>query len=77
MPQTVLHCDGMYVWTLRKSPFDDCCSLFDMDGTLVDSTAGVVGAWNNLRKSYPHLDVENILSCQSLLSAEEKRHLTL
>jgi len=33
-----------------------------MDGTLVDSTAGVVGAWNNLRKTYPHLDVQNILN---------------
>lgn len=37
-----------------------------MDGTLVDSTAGVVGAWNNLRKTYPHLDVQDILSCEDL-----------
>ncbi|KAF9568923.1 HAD-like protein [Agrocybe pediades] len=36
--------------------------LFDMDGTLVDSTAGVVGAWNLFRKSYPSIDVDNILS---------------
>ncbi|KAH7931200.1 HAD-like protein [Leucogyrophana mollusca] len=27
--------------------------LFDMDGTLVDSTAGVVGAWETFAKSYP------------------------
>ncbi|KAJ7490386.1 HAD-like domain-containing protein [Mycena galericulata] len=35
---------------------------FDMDGTLVDSTAGVVGAWEVFRKSYPGIDVEDILS---------------
>jgi len=42
-------------------------SLFDMDGTLVDSTAGVVGAWNLFRKSYPSIDVDHILSCELLL----------
>lgn len=36
--------------------------LFDMDGTLVDSTAGVVGAWETFAKTYPGLDVTNILS---------------
>lgn len=36
--------------------------LFDMDGTLVDSTAGVVGAWEVFAQSYPGLDVHNILS---------------
>ncbi|KAF6762196.1 phosphatase [Ephemerocybe angulata] len=36
--------------------------LFDMDGTLVDSTAGVVGAWNEFAKTYPGIDVQNILS---------------
>ncbi|KAI6135012.1 HAD-like domain-containing protein [Pisolithus croceorrhizus] len=36
--------------------------LFDMDGTLVDSTAGVVGAWETFAKTYPGLDVANILS---------------
>ncbi|KAF9226638.1 HAD-like protein [Gyrodon lividus] len=35
--------------------------LFDMDGTLVDSTAGVVGAWSTFAKTYPGLDVETIL----------------
>ncbi|KDR83939.1 hypothetical protein GALMADRAFT_150979 [Galerina marginata CBS 339.88] len=36
--------------------------LFDMDGTLVDSTAGVVGAWELFRQSYPTIDVHYILS---------------
>ncbi|KAL4249102.1 HAD-like Sugar Phosphate Phosphatase [Abortiporus biennis] len=36
--------------------------LFDMDGTLVDSTEGVVGAWNEFAKMYPTIDVHNILS---------------
>ncbi|KAF8640128.1 hypothetical protein AX17_001364 [Amanita inopinata Kibby_2008] len=33
-----------------------------MDGTLVDSTAGVVGAWEVFKQSYPHIDVHDILS---------------
>ncbi|KAK2466102.1 hypothetical protein APHAL10511_001744 [Amanita phalloides] len=36
--------------------------LFDMDGTLVDSTAGVIGAWQFFAQSYPDLDVHDILS---------------
>ncbi|GLB33984.1 putative HAD-hyrolase-like protein [Lyophyllum shimeji] len=36
--------------------------LFDMDGTLVDSTAGVVGAWEGLKQKYPDIDVQEILS---------------
>jgi len=36
--------------------------LFDMDGTLVDSTAGVVGAWKIFAQTYPGIDVHNILS---------------
>ncbi|KAJ7498731.1 phosphatase [Mycena latifolia] len=36
--------------------------LYDMDGTLVDSTAGVVGAWAVFKKSYPNIDVTEILS---------------
>ncbi|OAX44484.1 HAD-like protein, partial [Rhizopogon vinicolor AM-OR11-026] len=36
--------------------------LFDMDGTLVDSTAGVIGAWETFAETYPGLDVEKILS---------------
>ncbi|KAI0050236.1 phosphatase [Auriscalpium vulgare] len=33
-----------------------------MDGTLVDSTAGVVGAWEEFKKTYPDIDVDDILS---------------
>ncbi|KAF8351586.1 HAD-like domain-containing protein [Amanita rubescens] len=36
--------------------------LFDMDGTLVDSTAGVIGAWQTFAESYPNIDVHDILS---------------
>ncbi|KAG9317485.1 HAD-like domain-containing protein [Chiua virens] len=32
-----------------------------MDGTLVDSTTGVIGAWNTFAKTYPELDVDTIL----------------
>ena len=35
--------------------------LFDMDGTLVDSTKGVIGAWHFFKQTYPHLDVEKLL----------------
>ncbi|KAH0839950.1 hypothetical protein J3R83DRAFT_905 [Lanmaoa asiatica] len=35
--------------------------LFDMDGTLVDSTTGVIGAWSTFAKAYPGLDVKTIL----------------
>jgi len=42
-----------------------CCgSLFDMDGTLVDSTDGVVGAWETFQESYPDIDINKILKCQ-------------
>ena len=40
--------------------------LFDMDGTLVDSTQGVIGAWHCFKETYPHLNVEEILSSMSL-----------
>ncbi|KZT13020.1 phosphatase [Laetiporus sulphureus 93-53] len=36
--------------------------LFDMDGTLVDSTAGVVGAWEVFKETYPQIDVTQVLS---------------
>jgi len=36
--------------------------LFDMDGTLVDSTEGVVGAWETFKETYPDIDVHAILS---------------
>ncbi|EGO02173.1 hypothetical protein SERLA73DRAFT_86389 [Serpula lacrymans var. lacrymans S7.3] len=47
MPTTILTVDAI---------------LFDMDGTLVDSTAGVVGAWETFAESYPGLDIHAILS---------------
>jgi glycerol 3-phosphatase-1 len=37
-----------------------------MDGTLVDSTAGVVGAWNTFAEAYPGIDVHHILNSTSL-----------
>ena len=37
-----------------------------MDGTLVDSTAGVVGAWEVFAQTYPGIDVEEILSCMCI-----------
>lgn len=36
--------------------------LFDMDGTLVDSTDGVVGAWELFAETYPGIDLTEILS---------------
>ena len=35
-----------------------------MDGTLVDSTDGVVGAWELFAEKYPGLDVTVVLSCE-------------
>lgn len=40
------------------------CSLFDMDGTLVDSTAGVIGAWETFAETYSGLDIQKILSSE-------------
>lgn len=42
-------------------------SLFDMDGTLVDSTDGVVGAWELFAEKYPGVDVTTVLSCKSIM----------
>ncbi|KAJ4478321.1 phosphatase [Lentinula aciculospora] len=36
--------------------------LFDMDGTLVNSMAGLVGAWELFKQKYPDINVEDILS---------------
>ncbi|KAK0498573.1 HAD-like domain-containing protein [Armillaria luteobubalina] len=47
MPSTTFHVDA---------------ALFDMDGTLVDSTAGVEGAWEVFRQTYPSIDIREVLS---------------
>ncbi|KAJ6628844.1 HAD-like domain-containing protein [Mycena sp. CBHHK59/15] len=47
MPSTTFHVDAV---------------LFDMDGTLVDSTAGLAGAWAVFKIAYPGIDVDEILS---------------
>ncbi|KAL1748653.1 HAD-like domain-containing protein [Schizophyllum fasciatum] len=36
--------------------------LFDMDGTLIDSTPGVNGAWELFRKDYPGIDMDKVVS---------------
>ncbi|TCD69837.1 hypothetical protein EIP91_005914 [Steccherinum ochraceum] len=56
MPSTTHHFDAI---------------LFDMDGTLVDSTAGVVGAWHLFAESYPGFKVEDILSSAHGVRTEE------
>lgn len=38
--------------------------LFDMDGTLVDSTKGVIGAWHYFKETYPQLEVEEMLNSE-------------
>ena len=38
--------------------------LFDMDGTLVDSTKGVIGAWHFFKQTYPQLEVEEMLNSE-------------
>lgn len=35
-----------------------------MDGTLVDSTAGLTGAWEVFKQKYPNIDIDHILSCK-------------
>lgn len=32
-----------------------------MDGTLIDSSAGLEGAWEAFKETYPHIDVPHIL----------------
>ncbi|KAF8256429.1 phosphatase [Lactarius quietus] len=46
MPSTTLHFDAI---------------LFDMDGTLIDSTPGVVAAWELFAEKYTEIDVPEIL----------------
>lgn len=33
-----------------------------MDGTLVDSTQGLAGAWDNFSQTYPDINVQEILN---------------
>ncbi|KAG5651377.1 hypothetical protein H0H81_008876 [Sphagnurus paluster] len=46
--------------------------LFDMDGTLVDSTAGVIGAWELFRKKYPDTDKEAERFEQAIVSTSKE-----
>jgi glycerol 3-phosphatase-1 len=39
--------------------------LFDMDGTLINSSPAVVKAWTIFAETYP-LDLDDILACMSL-----------
>lgn len=67
MPCTFLSCFCLscpYLGLIWEYWNDDA-RLFDMDGTLIDSTAGVIGAWKLFKEKYPGLDVEQILSCES------------
>ncbi|KIY74222.1 HAD-like protein [Cylindrobasidium torrendii FP15055 ss-10] len=56
MPSTTIHADAV---------------LFDMDGTLVDSTSGLEGAWNLFKKTYPQLDIRAILGSSHGVRAVE------
>lgn len=40
--------------------------LFDMDGTLINSSPAVVKAWTLFSETYP-LDLDDILKCESLM----------
>ncbi|KAJ2923923.1 hypothetical protein H1R20_g13162, partial [Candolleomyces eurysporus] len=44
-------------------------SLFDMDGTLIDSSAGLEGAWEAFKETYPHIDVPHILEGMHIYGA--------
>lgn len=47
--------------------------LFDMDGTLLDSTAGVVGAWEKFKETYPGIDIHKILDSAWLRAFDAAR----
>lgn len=58
--------DTFHQALFRDGSFTDLWnSLLDMDGTLIDSTAGVAAAWEVTVKKYPGrgLSVEEILGC--------------
>lgn len=42
--------------------------LKDMDGTLIDSTLAVEGAWATFAKTYTHFDIHEILKSESYLA---------
>jgi hypothetical protein len=50
-------------------------SLFDMDGTLVDSTEGVVGAWETFAQRYVGLDVRTVLGSKHTYPYQSPIHL--
>jgi hypothetical protein len=57
--------DAMFVRSTILSPVAEGYlfrSFFDMDGTLVSSTQGVVGAWETFGKTYPTIDIPSILT---------------
>lgn len=72
MPPRVVRVRTVYVrpctlpWPSTVLTFlsPDGSSLFDMDGTLIDSTAGVEGAWKEFQKTYPHINAEHVFSCE-------------
>ncbi|KAG8904719.1 hypothetical protein FRB99_001305 [Tulasnella sp. 403] len=48
--------------------------LFDMDGTLIDSTGGVLGAWEYWGQKNPHLNIEEILqTCHGVRTIDNLR----
>lgn len=65
MGVTTITVDAMYVAVSifpGHTQYLSISRLFDMDGTLVDSTKGVVGAWHTFHEKYPQLNVEEILN---------------
>ncbi|TEB22476.1 phosphatase [Coprinellus micaceus] len=49
--------------------------FFNLDGTLIDSTAGVEGAWKEFQKTYPQIDATNVLgSSHGLRTIENLRN---
>ncbi|KAK1231801.1 DL-glycerol-3-phosphatase [Marasmius sp. AFHP31] len=60
---------------MPSATFHVDAALFDMDGTLVDSAAGVTGAWEVFKQKYPHINVQDILSCShGVRTVENLKH---
>jgi hypothetical protein len=71
MPTTTIHVDALQVnvhLVILQTNQGLPSRLFDMDGTLVHSMAGVIGAWELFATKYPGLNVKEILGCAFLLS---------